>query len=370
MSSDLNNNDAVPVFPGPDSGGKKLKEFFILLPAIIFAPDRTVKKLTVGNWIWPALFCLGFIIFFGTLVYGMLVYFYISSSGLVLYSLFLFCLLLCRFCFFYGLIVFVLVGLTLGTVRLLKQKEYHVRALFSTVSLFFIAFFLINFILFLLFIPGDTGKIFIGLIALLLGIFYLVGILIRKIYFFSPKITLVLSCLILLVSAALWIPLNSLFQHYPLGTYHYPAGSMSPTLTRGDRFVADNLYYFFYPKRRGDIIIFRSKQYHKVLIAKRLVGLPGESIQIKYPYIYINGQKIDTLPFDKLEYLNINEVSPIHNSGGKAFKIPDNCYFVLGDNSRNSNDSRFWGALPAENIIGKVIFIWAPVSRIRSLMND
>ena len=165
--------------------------------------------------------------------------------------------------------------------------------------------------------------------------------------------------------------------------YQIPSGSMEPTLHgdkkwfKGDRIFALKGIFRFWPLKRGDIVIFVSVEDRKTFVVKRLVGLPGETVQIKYPYVYINGEPVTKAPFDKREYIEDRQhplgypvgpqTAPIPFRSCWATEeplvIPKDCYFVLGDNSRNSKDSRIWGWLTKRDILGKAILIWFPISR-------
>jgi len=120
--------------------------------------------------------------------------------------------------------------------------------------------------------------------------------------------------------------------------------AMMPTIENGGT-------VFIYGKasnmHRGDIVAFRYPEELSKSFIQRIVGLPGEEISLVEGKVLING-----LPLDE-PYLNLEDPSRAYMD---RVRIPDRSYFVMGDNRRNSNDSRFWGALPEELIIGKVVF--------------
>ncbi len=124
------------------------------------------------------------------------------------------------------------------------------------------------------------------------------------------------------------------------------SGSMEPNVMTGNTVFYNKLAYKMgkYPQR-GDIVNFYSDEYH-VYFSKRIMGIPGDVISFQDGYVVINGQYVDESAYiDK----NIESNSP------KTFTVPEGCYFMLGDNRENSNDSRYWMQpfIPFENIKGK-----------------
>jgi signal peptidase I len=145
------------------------------------------------------------------------------------------------------------------------------------------------------------------------------------------------------------------------------AGSMLPTLKIDDRVMIDKLSYRFSDPTYGDIIVFSptealKKENYKEAFLKRIVGLPGDSVQVKDDKVYSNGRLIyegylkESLPGE-----------PLGANWGPQV-VPPNSYMVLGDNRSNSYDSRYWGFVPRENIIGKVTQRFWPLDRAGSLL--
>lgn len=164
---------------------------------------------------------------------------------------------------------------------------------------------------------------------------------------------------------ALYLACTTIFVE----AYQIPSGSMLPTLhgdpgiLTGDRVIATKWISSFWPIQRGDIVVFISAEDHKTFIVKRVVGLPGEKVEVKPPYVYINGKKLS----DPTSFLERSYTAPFRHLNGvaKPFIVPADSYFVMGDNSNNSNDSRYWGALPAKNILGKVALIFWPLKNAK-----
>ena len=126
------------------------------------------------------------------------------------------------------------------------------------------------------------------------------------------------------------------------------SGSMEPALMTGDTVIDNRLAYICGKEiQRGDIIAFYSKEYDEVL-GKRIIGLPGDSIEFKDGHVIINGEYLDESAYLSPDVMTYCE---------KKFIVPEGCYFLLGDNRKYSNDSRYWynPYISKEDIIGKYI---------------
>jgi len=115
-----------------------------------------------------------------------------------------------------------------------------------------------------------------------------------------------------------------------------PTASMEPTVKKGEVLWVNKFIYHFRKPERGDIIVFKSPVENKVLV-KRIIGLPGETIEIKNKKVYINGKELKE---DYVEYLRKEEILVGDNI--PEMVIPDDAYFVMGDNRDYSKDSRDW----------------------------
>lgn len=143
-------------------------------------------------------------------------------------------------------------------------------------------------------------------------------------------------------------------------TFKIPTGSMIPTLNIGNHLMVNKFIYYFKKPKRGDIIVFVYPVNPKKDFIKRLVGLPGETIEVKDGSVFINGEELRA-PQTIAERHYYNE--GMYGEG--LIKIPDNTYFVMGDNTRNSKDSRFWGFVPKKNLLGKAFFVYWPLTKMR-----
>ncbi len=133
--------------------------------------------------------------------------------------------------------------------------------------------------------------------------------------------------------------------------FRIEGNSMEPNLHNGQYLIIEKVSYRFSEPQRGDIIVFHYPNNPKRDFIKRIIGLPGETVQIRQGQIYIGGK---LLP----EPYNPNTGSYSWGPG----VVGENEYFVLGDNRNNSSDSHSWGMLPREMIVGKAWFTYWPIS--------
>ncbi|OGC50215.1 signal peptidase I [candidate division WWE3 bacterium RIFCSPHIGHO2_01_FULL_40_23] len=141
--------------------------------------------------------------------------------------------------------------------------------------------------------------------------------------------------------------------------------SMEPALKNAERVLADKIFYKRGSLKRGDIVVFKSVEDNKSVFVKRVIGLPGESLMIKEDKINIFNDVNPQGFILEEKYLkdSIKTYSGSFLEERKILKIPAEAYIVLGDNRFKSIDSREWGFLPEEKIIGKIIFRHWPPNR-------
>ncbi len=141
-----------------------------------------------------------------------------------------------------------------------------------------------------------------------------------------------------------------------------PSASMENTIMTHDRVIGSRLSYYFTDPKRGDIIIFYFPDdiTEKTYYVKRIIGMPGETVDIRDGHVYINGS--DT-PLDE-PYIREEMETPVE----LHYEVPEGCYFMLGDNRNYSADSRFWHNtyVKREKIVAKVLFRYFPsIGKIR-----
>jgi len=134
-----------------------------------------------------------------------------------------------------------------------------------------------------------------------------------------------------------------------------PTSSMVPTLKIGDRLFVNRVVYYFNTPERGDIVVFPSPDDDGKDYVKRCIGLPGDVVEIKNGIVFVNGKQF------VIPGANILEDHTYYG----PHRVYDGHYFVLGDNRAHSYDSRSWGYVKEETIIGKAWFTFWPISQIR-----
>ena len=196
------------------------------------------------------------------------------------------------------------------------------------------------------------------------------------------------------------IVLAMLIRSYFIQPFKIPSGSMRMTLIEGDHLFVNKLRYgptllpelhspdflrqwlgpdfdihwpqflqhladirlpgFGHPQR-GDIVVFVYPEDPKRDFIKRLIAVGGETVEIKDGDIYIDGKEITDEPIKSIYYYNRGD----YGQAGVKIKVPENSFFVLGDNSSSSKDSRYWGFVPNELLIGRADVVYWPPMRIR-----
>jgi len=156
---------------------------------------------------------------------------------------------------------------------------------------------------------------------------------------------------IILIAAAIAFFLNT----FLIANSRVPSASMENTIMTGDRVMGSRLTYkFFGDPKRGDIIIFKWPDNEKILFVKRIIGLPGDTVDIKNGKVYLNGSA------DALDEPYLKE--PMIPEKEMTFTVPENAYFCMGDNRNNSADARRWKNtyVYRDKIIARVDFRYFP----------
>jgi signal peptidase I len=141
---------------------------------------------------------------------------------------------------------------------------------------------------------------------------------------------------------------------------YIPSPSMMPTLAVGDRLLIEKLSYHLQPPNRGDIVVFEPPPQLQdygysasQAFIKRVIGLPGDTVQVSQGKVFINGQAlIERYILEAPEY----EMPLV--------RVPTGSLFMMGDNRNDSNDSHVWGFLPIQNAIGRAAFRFWPLDKV------
>ena len=205
-----------------------------------------------------------------------------------------------------------------------------------------------------------------------------------------------------------------LLRSFLFEPFKIPSGSMIPTLHIGDLILVNKFHYGIRlpvlnakvtagePVRRGDVMVFRYPPKPSVDYIKRVIGIPGDEVAYLNKKLSINGQPVasETLPdyFDdsvmryfrhereslpgKTHQIIVDNERPAFIPGADEFpmrdqcrysvegvvcKVPDGHYFMMGDNRDNSLDSRYWGFVPEQNIVGKAFFVWMNLGNFKRI---
>jgi signal peptidase I len=150
----------------------------------------------------------------------------------------------------------------------------------------------------------------------------------------------------------------------------------------GDQVFVDKLSYNFVKPHRGDVFVFRTDNIFGIasdpltgapFFIKRLAGVPSDELRVNPPLLYVNGKPAEGFGFARV----MSALPPYHgyvwgrdpgsryslSDASKTYAVPEHNYFAMGDNSSNSSDSRYWGPVPEENLVGRGLFVYWPFNR-------
>jgi signal peptidase I len=134
--------------------------------------------------------------------------------------------------------------------------------------------------------------------------------------------------------------------------------SMAPLLSDQERIFINKFVYRFGPIQRGDVVVFWYPLDRTKSFIKRVIALPGESVEIRQGMVYVDGLEIKE-PYVPPQYEDLSDYGPV--------RVPPNMYFVMGDHRISSNDSRVFGPVPSRFIYGRAVFAYWPVDHFGSL---
>ncbi len=165
-----------------------------------------------------------------------------------------------------------------------------------------------------------------------------------------------------IITIALAVVAALFIKNYVIINANIPSGSMENTIMTGDRLFGNRLAYARKSPERGDIMIFKFPDDETENYVKRVIGLPGETVEINDAKIYINGSQV---PLEE-DYLKEEWTTA---TGPYFFEVPEDSYLVLGDNRNNSWDARYWehSFVTKDEILGKAVFRYYPIKEAGSL---
>lgn len=138
--------------------------------------------------------------------------------------------------------------------------------------------------------------------------------------------------------------------------------SMQPTLWEGEKLIINKISMSFTGPKRGEVIVLHDPSMgkgRKDYLVKRVIGIPGDTVEVRDHNVYVNGKMIEEPYID----------TPMEDSDFAPVTVENDSYFVLGDNRHAgaSKDSRYFGSVPQERIVGKAVYIWWPFTKLNSL---
>ncbi|MFQ5952363.1 MAG: signal peptidase I [Candidatus Omnitrophota bacterium] len=179
-----------------------------------------------------------------------------------------------------------------------------------------------------------------------------------------------------------------IIRTFVIQPFKIPSNSMYPTLKPGDRIFASKFIYgakipftnIRLPKVRepefGDIVIFLSPVEKKKYLVKRYIAGGGETVQIKDGNLFVDGEEKFILVEEEKNTGSETQrrvfyfAREAYGPEGKVIRVPEGHFYVLGDNSANSRDSRYWGFAPEKNMVGKAFVIYWPIRRIQLIRDE
>ncbi len=173
----------------------------------------------------------------------------------------------------------------------------------------------------------------------------------KKVLLFFSEITR-----ITIIAAIIVIPI----RYFIFQPFLVKGASMEPAFSSGDYLIVDEISYRFHPPKRGEVIVFKYPRNPSNKFIKRIIGLPGENIEFRNSQIIITVQSGQQIILNEKDYLEFSHYS----FEKKEFIIPEGHYFVLGDNRLYSFDSKNWGPLDENYIVGRVFLRLFPFTKI------
>jgi signal peptidase I len=178
------------------------------------------------------------------------------------------------------------------------------------------------------------------------------------------------------IVAVVAIALALLVQAFLVKPYRIPSESMASTLRPGDRVLVNRVVYRLREPHRGDIMVFRYPEDRSIVFIKRVVGVPGDTLQVREGRLWVNGRRVE----EPYVHRTAGRRDATAASGAVAgstmrepwslaqpYTVPADSFFVMGDNRTDSDDSRYWGTVPRADVIGEGFVVYWPLGRWTTL---
>mgnify|MGYP002626394477 CR=1 FL=1 len=164
------------------------------------------------------------------------------------------------------------------------------------------------------------------------------------------------------IETILWaFVLAMIIRTFIVQAFWIPSGSMIPTLEIKDRVLVAKFWNYFFEPSRGSLYVFKYPMDRDRDFVKRVIAVPGDVVDIKNGVVYINNQPTAEPYVKNHDHYTLY---PSNIFPQVPFTVPENKYFMLGDNRSNSQDSRYWGFASLEDMRGPVFFRYWPLNRI------
>ena len=156
----------------------------------------------------------------------------------------------------------------------------------------------------------------------------------------------------LIITVLIAIVIGTIISNHIISNAEVPTGSMETTIDTNSFIIVNRTAYWFNKPERLDIVVFYHPDINNKLLVKRIIGMPGDTVEIKNGKLYINDKEIDESTY----------VSSNLNDNWGPYNVPDNSYFMLGDNRAYSHDARYWDNkyVSSDYIIGEAVFEYKP----------
>ncbi len=169
----------------------------------------------------------------------------------------------------------------------------------------------------------------------------------------------------LILTIVVIIVVSILLRTFVFQAYEIPSGSMEDTIMTGDMVFSEKVSYYFDEPDYKDIVTFADPQLPSRTLIKRVIATEGQTVDLKDGAVYVDGRKLDE------PYTDGKQSYPLRNASGVdityPYTVPAGCIWVMGDNRGNSQDSRYFGAIPVDTVTGKAVFKYWPFDHAGAL---